>query len=636
MLQDTHEFRKDSTERLSETEFLAAIVESSQDAIVGKTLDGVITSWNRGAEQMFGYAAAEAIGRPISLIIPAHRMAEVEHILECIRRGKRVDHYETARLAKTGQIIRVSLAVSPVRDHTGKVIAASAVARDISHVKKTEAALAESERRYHSLVETAIHGIFRCTLAGRFLEVNPALVRLLGYEDRRELLDLSIPANVFVDPAAHTALIAACMHDHKVRQDTLWKHKDGKHITVRLSAYIVFSDLQPTIEAIAEDVTAQLEFDKKLQQLERIELLGQLAGGIAHDFNNCLNIIMGHEALLSQAIGATEHLQRHLVEIRKAIEHAAQLTQRLLVLGKKDSGIPRKTINLHRVLQESQGMLKGILPSNVSLTLDLSSPARNVHIVTGDIQQIVVNLVLNARDAMPNGGEIRITTGEKTFAAPKKTIVGDYLSGTYTFMRVVDTGHGMDKATATRAIEPFFTTKPEGKGTGLGLASVYATVKRYCGSLDIETALRQGTEVSIFLPSAVGSQGTKSAMEQLCTMPRTVLIVDDNDEIRQIMAEVLSSAGFKTLQTASWKEARAAYEREDIDVVLCDLQLADISPPELIEELRWLLDKMRIIVTSGRELTEEEQHRLQSGVFLQKPFSATQLLASILGHGEAA
>ena len=432
MSQRTVETKAELSGSLSETEFLAAIIESSHDAIVG-TLDGAITSWNPGAELMYGYVATEAVGQPISLIIPAHCMDEAEHIFERIRQGNRVDHFETERLAKGGHIIRVSLTASPVRDRTGKVVGASTVARDISHLRKTEAVLAESERRYQSLLETSIHGIFRATLDGQFLEVNPALVRLLGYKDRDEVLPLNIPTDVCVDPAAHAKLIEACMSDHKVQQDVPWKLKNGKHIIVRVSAHIVCSNLQAAMEAIVEDVTYQLEFKNKLQQLECTELLGQLAGGIAHDFNNYLNIVMDHEYLLSRALGTAEDLQHHLLEIRKAVERAAELTKRLLLVGKKGSGTPEEEIKLNAAVQEAGSMLKGTLSSHVSLILDLCPHEKTVHAAPGEIQRIVVNLVLNARDAMPAGGRIRITTGQKTFSKLTKTIAGDYFSALIRF-----------------------------------------------------------------------------------------------------------------------------------------------------------------------------------------------------------
>jgi len=635
MSQRTNQSRRDCTGRLSETEFLAAIVESSSDAIVGKTLDGVITSWNRGAEHMYGYAAAEAIGQPISLIIPTHRIEEFAHILEGIRRGERVEHYETERLAKAGQIIRVSLSVSPVRDRTGKLIGAAAIARDISHLRKTEAALAESERRYHSLVETAVHGIYRATLEGRFLEVNPTLLRLLGYEDDDEVLRLSIPADVFVHAPAHAELIAACLQGKGAQQDVRWKRKDGKQITMRLAAHVVFSDPQATVEVIAEDVSLHREFERKLQQLERTELLGQLAGGIAHNFNNYLNVIMGHEFLLSSAIGATEDLHHHLLEIRKAAQHAADLSKRLISLGKKEPGLSTEEVDPSAVVRDVEAMLKGVLPANISFTLDLSPQTMKVRAAAGEIQHMVVNLVLNARDAMPNGGQIEITSGYRTFKGPTRTIAGDYLSGDYIFLRVADTGHGMDIVTATHALEPFFTTKPEGKGTGLGLSSIYATLKRHGGSLDIATEVGQGTRVTIFLPLAVGQPAEESAVEPSRTTPKTVLVVDDDNGVRPVMVGMLSAAGFRVIQSSTGKDARAVFEQEKIDVILCDLHLANVSPRELLEGFRWLLGTTRIIVISGGELTEDEQRRFQPGIFLQKPFSTAQLLTAVRGQIEA-
>ncbi len=494
---------------------------------------------------------------------------------------------------------------------------------------EAESALAESERRYRSLVETAILGIYRATLDGRFLAVNPALVRLLGYKNRDELLCLSLPTDVYVHAPAHTQLIAACMRGQEVQQDVVWKQKDGRTVTVRLSAHIVFSDSQATIEAIAEDVTAQRDFERKLQRLERIELLGQLAGGIAHDFNNYLNVIMGHESLLSAAIGTSPEVHHHLQEIRKAAGHAAELTKRLLLLGRKELGAPEEEVDLNSVVHDVEGMLKGVLPPNIVVTLALSEQSMKVHAAAGEFQQIVVNLVLNARDAMPGGGEIRITTERRACDVPAKTVAGDWLSGEYMVLCVADSGHGMDETTMIRAMEPFFTTKPEGKGTGLGLSSVYATVKRYGGSLDIQTSVGLGTRMTIYAPVAREQQTSQDVIEQICSAARTILAVDDDSAMRQLMAEALTSAGFKTLQAPTWKEAMLTCTLESVDVFLCDLQLPDISRQELLEGLRWLDGKSSIIAISGGGLSTEEQEYLGTGAFLQKPFSISQLLGVV-------
>jgi hypothetical protein len=623
-------------QKLSGTEFLAAIVESSGDAIVGKTLDGVIASWNRGAEQMYGYAAVEAIGQPISLIIPQHRIEEFAEILERVRRGDRVERYETERLTKSGRLLRVSLAVSPVRDRSGVVIGASAVARDITDLKQAEAALAESERRYYSLVQSAMLGIYRAALDGRFLEVNPALVRMLGYDDGDELLRLSMASHIFVHAAAHEELVAACMQGQGVQLDVRWKRKDGKQITVHLSVHVVISAMQATIEAIAEDVTLQRQLDRKLHQLERFELLGQLAGAVVHDLNNYLNVIVGHEFLVSSATGAIEDVRYNLQGIRTAAEHAAELTKRMLLLGKRESGPAREHADPNVVVQDVHSMLKAVLPPGILLSLDLSSYPLRVRAGAGDVQQIMVNLALNARDAMPDGGQVRITIRHKVFAGRVKTITGDYLSGSYMALTVADTGHGMDKATALRAIEPFFSTKPEGKGTGLGLSSVYATLKQYGGTLDIATAVGRGTRITIYLPLAPGPQNETSTLESSRALPGTVLVVDDDDGVRPIIAEILSVGGFRVIQHSTWKDALAALERETVDLILCDLHLPDVSRSELLEGLRWWQAKTRVVVISGGQLTEDEERALRPGVFLRKPFSTAQLLSLARGRCQTA
>jgi len=618
---------------LPETELLAAIVRSSDDAIIAKTLEGIVISWNAGAERIYGYTTAEAIGLPISTLFPKDRLDENERILERVRRGQAIDHYETERLTKAGKRIWVSLSVSPIRDANGQVIGSSAIARDITSLRKAEVALIESERRYRLLVETAVHGICRTTTEGRFLDVNPALVHILGYADREQLLGLD-PADLYVDPSVLGQMIALCLQGGRPRQDVQWRRKDGTRITVHLSAQAVFDGTQTTLEAVAEDVTVQRELEQRLQRLQRIELLGQLAGEIAHDFNNYLNVITGHEAMLSIAIGSNEKLCRHVCEIRKAVDRAAELTSRLLLLGRKDDQAPEES-DLNVIVNETQGMLQGVLRHNLQLALELAAKPMKVRVCPGEIQQMLLNLVVNGRDAMSKGGCIIIRTRSISISTPVTTTLGDTLCGDYIILAVADTGHGMDDTTRTHAVEAFFSTKPSGKGTGLGLSSVYAAVKRYGGGLQIETAEDKGTNVSLYFPACVGHCKTQSELEvETQASPKTILVVDDEPALNRMVSEALAEADFRLAHAANWKDAAAILQQQKVDLLVCDLGLPDISPRELLEQLRWLHQTVKIVVISGDMLTEDDERRLRPGIFLRKPFAMPELLRIIRAQAD--
>ena len=392
--------------------YLAAIVDSSDDAIISKNLKGVITSWNRGAENIFGYRAEEVIGRSITIIIPPDRMAEEEMILSRLIRGEQIVNFETVRRHKGGHEIDVSLTISPVRDGTGRIIGASKIARNIMEKKRTEAAL-------HELNDTLEQRVAQRTR--ELSEANNVLMAERAERDRTEAT---------------------------------------------------------------------------LRQAQKMEAVGQLASGIAHDFNNLLGVVLGNLELIERYVAdgrVTKLVQRG----KRAVRRGALLNHQLLAFSRKQPLAPR-SVDLNSLVIAVEDMLHRTLGGTVEVSTVPTPTAWPALVDRNQLELVILNLGINARDAMPLGGTLRIET-RNIKAGELDTSLG-LKPGDYVSIAVVDSGCGMTEGVLARACEPFFTTKAVGKGTGLGLAQVYGLVKQSGGGMQIQSAPGKGTKVEIFLP----------------------------------------------------------------------------------------------------------------------------------------
>jgi len=482
MLSVTHDIT-DRKRAEAEASQLALIVESSEDAIVGKSLDGKIRSWNAGAERLYGYSASEVLGQPVRILIPPEQHDELPEILEKLKRDERVQHYETIRVRKDGRRINVSTSISPVKDSEGKIIGASAIARDVTQRKSVEAQLQKSEAQFRSLVHDAPYGIYRVTMDGRLLHVNPAFTAMLGYDSQEELMRLNMEKDVYRDPQSRRRFLKEYGHGQDFRGvEAEWRKKDGKFITVRVTGHPILEKDNSIayFEIFAEDITERRSLERQLLQAQKMEAIGRLAGGIAHDFNNLLSVILGHSDILEQQVATNGAMRKSVEATRNAAERAAALTLQLLAFSRKQV-IEPAVVDLNTSVTEIQKMLHRVIGEDVELAIRLQPDLGYIKADPGQLGQVLMNLAVNSRDAMPSGGTLAIETANVEL---DETYVRQHLGarpGQFVMLAVSDTGIGMDSDTLSHIFEPFFTTKDPGKGTGLGLSMVYGIIKQNNG-----------------------------------------------------------------------------------------------------------------------------------------------------------
>jgi len=510
------------------------------------------------------------------------------------------------------------------------------LASAIEH-KRYEEALRRSEARYRSLILSAAYGIYRCTLDGRFLDVNPALITMLGYGSVEELLQLEAKQEVFVNAQELQQLTGEYRRTGNLNGvEVQWKRKDGRVITVRLSGRAVTSPDEPeeVLELIAEDITDRRQLEEQFRQAQKMEAVGRLAGGVAHDFNNLLMVINGYTEVLLEQLEPGGSMHQKVQSIQQAADRAATLTRQLLAFSRKQL-LELKVVDINTVIQDMERLLRPLIGENIELVTHLSSEAANTRADAGQLEQVIMNLVVNAKDAMPEGGKITLRSScvtvrqnlhEQRFILP----------GPYVVISVSDTGHGMDKETQSRIFEPFFTTKEKGKGTGLGLSTVYGIVKQSNGYVYPQSEPGSGTTFYIYLPrvedSAEGESPAKSQENEKGGC-ETVLLVEDEESVRELVRETLAMRGYKILEAENGEAGLRVAEicKEHIDILVTDVVMPGMGGRELASKLLLARPGISVLYLSG--YTEDavvHQGALGPGTaFLQKPFTLQNLAKKV-------
>src|SRR5260370_5687804 len=369
--------------------------------------------------------------------------------------------------------------------------------------KRAEEALARSQATYRSLVEDSPFGIFESALDGRLIAVNPGLVSILGYASEAELLHTNLATDVYVDPSQRARLVEAALKSGTLADESQWRRKDGTTITVRQTGRVV-RDAQGRVEyfnAIVEDVTARQLLEAQLRQAQKMESVGRLAGGVAHDFNNVLTAIFGYADLVLEDLPLGSARQ-DIEEIRKAAERAAALTRQLLAFSRQQVLAP-VVLRVNELVEDIAKMLLRLVGEDIAVRLALARDVGNVRADPGQLQQVLMNLVVNARDAMPTGGKLLIETANAALTEQYAELHQPVVPGGYVMLAVSDTGFGMDAETKARIFEPFFTTKEKRRGTGLGLSTVYGIVKQSGGYIWVYSEPGRGTTVQLDFPRVV-------------------------------------------------------------------------------------------------------------------------------------
>ncbi|MET0415639.1 MAG: PAS domain S-box protein, partial [Actinoplanes sp.] len=644
---------------MAERESLALIVESSHDAIIGKTLDGVITSWNTGAENLYGYRRDEVLGKHASMLFPPGQEHTEQQLMDRIADGERIDQHRVKRRCKDAAVITVSLTLSPITDADGRVAGVASISRDISERQRAEA-------MFEGLLEAAPDAIIGATRDGTITLINAQAERMFGYP-REELLGQSV--DILVPERLRTG--------HVHHRDGYFAHprtrpmgagaalaavrKDGTEFPAEISLSSVTTDRGMIVTTAIRDVTdrliAQTErerlitqaerdaSERRLQHTRRLESLGQLAGGVAHDFNNILAVISNYAEMIGETLNAPVPDPAELAgartdigQISRAAERATRLTKQLLAFGRRDI-TQAEILNLNHVIGDVEPMLRRAIGEHIYLITTLDRNLWPIHADAGQIEQILVNLAVNARDAMAGGGTLSIDTGNAELGSDDHSS-SSLPAGRYVRIRVSDTGSGMPPEVIERAFEPFYTTKPKGSGTGLGLATVYGIATAAGGDVRLYSENGIGTTVTVILPAVDAPASDITADAVVITEPvagaapeETILMVEDEDDLRVITGRILTRAGYHVLAASGGEQALhfAKTHPGPIHLLLTDVIMPKMTGNDVADRVRELRPDIPVLYMSGyAEPVLTENGTLPDGVtIVEKPFTSQELLTRV-------
>jgi PAS domain S-box-containing protein len=580
-----------------------------------------------------GVIARDFTGRPVEDLFP--RMESKFDALDAHRTALdgRACSFDAALCGRDFEIH-----VEPLCGPDGSAVGVIGVARDETQRLVAQRAVQLSEQNHRSLIEEAPYAICRATESGQLLQVNRAMVEMLGYAPgcEADLLVRDVPL-IFESPEAFYEFRAVLLNGNTTQGvDTTWTCRGGQAIQVRIGGRAIRGAGGELLylDILAEDVTERKQLEARLSQAEKMQAIGQLAGGVAHDFNNLLTVIAGQaEVLLDTTVDSEQ--RKRLFDIQQATGRASALTRQLLAFSRRQL-LQSQTLNINRLIAQMSSMLTRLIRENIELTFVPGPETAYVKADPNQIEQVLMNLTVNAQDAMPRGGRITIETS--TLADSEDGKPGGLEPAGYVCIKVSDTGHGMDLETQTHLFEPFFTTKKTGEGTGLGLATVYGIVRQSGGQIHVKSQPGAGSVFEILLPRVTmpGSAQVESAPSEPEAPPRgleTVLLAEDEEGVRNLVAGHLASLGYQVL-SASDGEAALHLARSHsgaIDLLISDFVMPKMGGRELALELRKADPQIRVIFVSGYAgHTSGEQEKEFSGTsFLGKPFSMQELARTI-------
>jgi PAS domain S-box-containing protein len=590
------------------------------------------TRWNAAAERLFGWRETEALGKhPFDLIVPPEAQPYVAAVFDRLRRGEALVTGANANRTRTGRTVFCEWTNTPLYDPDGAFAGIVSLAQDVTDRLRMEEALRASEERYRTIVEAAHEGIWALDAAGRTTFVNHRLTELLGAPAAalfgRPLLD-------FV-PAADRDAVRADLARHRAApgvQEIRLCRQDGAILHALVSATPLPSPTGRPAGTLlmVTDVTERRRLEAQFRQAQKMEAIGRLAGGVAHDFNNLLTVINGYSELL--LAGPAAGPQRPaLEEIHKAGARAALLTRQLLAFSRQAVLEPR-VLDLNAVVRESERLIRRLVGEDVAVHAHLALDLGQVRADPGQLHQVILNLVVNARDAMPTGGRLELTTANVELCPGRPPEPDAARGGPFVLLAVSDTGCGMTPEVLARICEPFFTTKPVGQGTGLGLATVYGIVRQSDGHLAVASAPGRGTTFKVYLPRVGWEEPRPADGEPAAALPRggeTILLVEDEAPVRRYAAQVLEGLGYRVLTAADGAEARAvtAAHPEPLDLLVTDVVMPHQSGRQLAEALQAQRPGLKVLFMSGYTEDAVVRHGVRSAeaAILHKPFSPAAL-----------
>ncbi|PYS24865.1 MAG: hybrid sensor histidine kinase/response regulator [Acidobacteria bacterium] len=537
---------------------------------------------------------------------------------------------------KDGEKIWLSLNRRTMRDESGVELFREGTVQDVTERKRAEAALRESEERYRDLVENAHDIIYSHDLEGNYTSMNKAGEEITGYT-LEEALKLKMSDTVAPEclPKVQQMMKRKLAGERVTAYDIEIIAKDGRRVPVEVNTkYVYQNGVAAGVQGIARDVTERKQLEDQLRQSQKMEAIGQLAGGVAHDFNNLLTAINGYSSLALQRINPENPIKSYLEEIKKAGDRAANLTRQLLAFGRKQILQP-VPLNLNDIVSDMNKMLRRLIGEDIDLTASLNPKLKAIKADPGQIEQVLVNLVVNARDAMPSGGHLTIETMtvelDSEYTGKRLGVV----PGRYVMLAVSDTGTGMNEETKARIFDPFFTTKEKGKGTGLGLSTVYGIVKQSGGNIWVYSEEGRGTTFKVYLPQLETAETVESLQVETEIMPgsETILLLEDEDTVRNLARQILEGAGYKVVEVSRGEEAIKRFAAEDgsIDLLLTDVVMPEMSGKEVADRVCELSPSLKVLFMSGYTDEAIVHHGvLDSNVqFIQKPFTPAALTTKV-------
>jgi two-component system, cell cycle sensor histidine kinase and response regulator CckA len=612
-------------------------VESSDEAIVSKKLDGTVLSWNAAAERIFGYSAAEMVGASIFTLIPPDMHEDERQILARIARGEHIAHIETIRRRKDGTLVPIELSISPVRNARGEIMGASSIKRDISERRHGQA----TASRLAAIVESSDDAIISKALDGTVLTWNAGAERMYGYSAAeivgRPIYSL-VPERLQQDEERILRQVARGEPVH--HYETVRCRKDGKEIDISL-ALSPLRDATGTITAassIQRDITERKRAEEALRQAAKMEAIGILAGGLAHDFNNQLYAVSGFAHFIGRDPGLSPAARQDLLELQKVADRMASLTRQLLAFARQQVLAP-ETLDLNAAIEDTMPMLQRLIGSNVKIHLDLASGPKWVRVDRAQLVQVLLNLIINARDAMAEGGRIvlRTLTQEVSPGSVLDRLQLPVDPGAYATLSVTDTGRGIPPEHMPHIFEPFYTTKEVGVGTGLGLATVEGVVAQSGGRIQVDSSVNRGTTITVLLPlTSEPVIQPRSAGYRPRANSRSlgrVLVVEDEDSVRTVVMRTLQSEGYEVLGAREGGEALRELEEVGgaVNLVLTDIVMPGMGGRQLAAELSRKYRRIPIVWMSGhaRESEQQRGELSRDEPFLQKPVTADMLLETV-------
>jgi PAS domain S-box-containing protein len=637
------------------------LLEAAPDAIIGVTADGVIQLVNAQAERLFGYPRAELIGQQVEILVPD--AAQVVHPGHRQRYFAAPTHrpmgagIELAGRRKDGTEFPAEISLSLLQVTHGPL--AAAAVRDVTDRKRAEA-------KFRGLLEAAPDAILGVNVSGRIVLANAQAERLFGYP-REELI--GEPVEILVPDSAH-----AVHPGHRMRyfgtpvsrpmgagQALAGRRRDGTEFPAEISLSGLETEDGLIVSAAVRDVTDRLEeaaererlkaaaerdrFEARMHQSERLESLGQLAGGVAHDFNNLLGVILNYAGFVAEEVAAAAAdgaggtrwapVLGDVAQIRRAAERATDLTHQLLAFGRREVVRPR-VLDLNKVVTDVELLLRRTLGEHVQLCTVLAPELWRTVADPGQIEQVLVNLAVNARDAMHAGGTLTIETANVDVDPDQAAQQPHLAAGRHVRIRVSDTGAGMTEEVRRHAWEPFYTTKGKGEGTGLGLATVYGIITQAGGDLHLHSVLDVGTTVTALLPATEAPLPPPERPVGMRPQPLsegTVLLVEDEEALREVACRIMTRHGYNVLPAASGAQALeiAASHRGTIDLLLTDVIMPRMLGKEVSERVTALRPEVRVLYMSGyAQPVLASQGTLEEGVVLvEKPFTEADLLDKV-------